>query len=188
MGGRCPQRQRDDTDAADQIRVDQNPADTANQTLADSSASAPRQNELLMQTASAPRRNELLIQTASAPRRNEGPESSEFSDQFSDWKFADDSDVSDVQATPVAATPPRTNALRRRRRRTTFTDEYVLEPGDVLGGVPVYFTDYGHRWHLYRDCFHLRRAAAAHTTRTIISRSAPLCNTCKALWAAPRFV
>ena len=122
MGGRCPQRQRDDTDAADQIRADQNPADTANQTLADSSASAPRQNELLMQTASA-------------PRRNEGPESSEFSDQFSDWKFADDSDVSDVQATPVAATPPRTNALRRRRRRTTYTVEYVLEPSDVLGGV-----------------------------------------------------
>ena len=175
MGGRCPQRQRDDTDAADQIRADQNPADTANQTLADSSASAPRQNELLMQTASA-------------PRRNEGPESSEFSDQFSDWKFADDSDVSDVQATPVAATPPRTNAQRRRRRRTTFTDEYVLEPGDVLGGVPVYFTDYGHRWHLYRDCFHLRRAAAVHTTRTIISWSASLCKTCEALWAAPRIV
>ena len=141
-----------------------------------------------MQTASAPRRNELLIQTASAPRRNEGPESSEFSDQFSDWKFADDSDVSDVQATPVAATPPRTNALRRRRRRTTFTDEYVLEPGDVLGGVPVYFTDYGHRWHLYRDCFHLRRSASVHRTKAIISRSAPLCKTCKALWAAPRFV
>ena len=175
MGGRCPQRQRDDTDAADQIRADQNPADTANQTLADSSASAPRQNELLMQTASA-------------PRRNEGPESSEFSDQFSDWKFADDSDVSDVQATPVAATPPRTNALRRRRRRTTFTVEYVLEPGDVLGGVPVYFTDYGHRWHLYRDCFHLRRSASVHRTKAIISRSAPLCKTCEALWAAPRFV
>ena len=175
MGGRCPQRQRDDTDAADQIRADQTPADKANQTPADSSASAPRQNELLMQTASA-------------PRRNEGPESSEFSDQFSDWKFADDSDVSDVQATPVAATPPRTNALRRRRRRTTFTDEYVLEPGDVLGGVPVYFTDYGHRWHLYRDCFHLRRSGSVHRTKAIISRSAPLCKTCKALWAAPRFV
>ena len=64
----------------------------------------------------------------------------------------------------------------------------AFESGDVLGGVLVYFTDYGHRWHLHRRCLHLRRAAAVHTTRTIISRSAPLCKTCTALWAAPRFV